>query len=164
VQGRYLRCLHLILTARSSACGCEPADNLLISRKTRLVQTGVPRSNVPQPNSVFGTRLVRALATEHFAQSNDLRTQRRAQASARGRRRSRQRRHSPERRSSRQSAVHTTTSGTDTRPLRRIPRQWFIAPDRIRYTRARTSTTLADLFTPLLRVDPGSAVRTSPRA
>jgi hypothetical protein len=27
-----------------------------------------------------------------------------------------------------------------------------------------TSTTLADLFTPLLRVDPGSAVRTSPRA
>jgi hypothetical protein len=27
-----------------------------------------------------------------------------------------------------------------------------------------TSTTLADLFTPLLRVDPGSAVGTSPRA
>ena len=27
-----------------------------------------------------------------------------------------------------------------------------------------TSTTLADLFTPLRRVDPGSAVRTSPRA
>jgi len=29
---------------------------------------------------------------------------------------------------------------------------------------ADASTTLADLFTPLLRVDPGSAVRTSPRA
>jgi hypothetical protein len=29
---------------------------------------------------------------------------------------------------------------------------------------ALTSTTLADLLTPLLRVDPGSAVRTSPRA
>jgi hypothetical protein len=28
---------------------------------------------------------------------------------------------------------------------------------------ARVSTTLADLFTPLLRVDPASAVRTSPR-
>jgi hypothetical protein len=28
----------------------------------------------------------------------------------------------------------------------------------------RPSTTLADLLTPLLRVDPGSAVRTSPRA
>ena len=27
-----------------------------------------------------------------------------------------------------------------------------------------SSTTLADIFTPQLRVDPGSAVRTSPRA
>ena len=30
--------------------------------------------------------------------------------------------------------------------------------------RILVSTTLADLFTPLLRVDPGSAVRTSPKA
>jgi mono/diheme cytochrome c family protein len=68
VQGRYLRCLHLILTARSSACGCESADNLLISRETRLVQTGVLgllRKDFNRPSL-----LVKTKQGEHWKQNS----------------------------------------------------------------------------------------------